>query len=80
MDQVSLAGLPALLSGPGTNPLNSTSNGAGPGSADSIALSEEEIQTTRCRFHPSVQCCWPNRILIIASQYQVLAALRSLAP
>ncbi|CAL8460551.1 g80 [Coccomyxa elongata] len=47
VNQVSLAGLPALLSGPGTNPLNSTSNGAGPGSADSIALSEEEIQTTR---------------------------------
>ncbi len=48
VNQVSLAGLPALLSGSPASDTDSASNGAGPGSIDSIALSEEEIQTTRC--------------------------------
>lgn len=48
VNQVSLAGLPALLSASRTSEPGNASNGAGPGSPDSIALSEEEIQTTRC--------------------------------
>ncbi|KAK9908998.1 hypothetical protein WJX75_005865 [Coccomyxa subellipsoidea] len=47
VNQVSLAGLPALLSASRASESGSASNGAGPGSLDSIALSEEEIQTTR---------------------------------
>lgn len=48
VNQVSLAGLPALLSGSSSNVSDSGSNGAEPGSAESIALSEEEMTTIRC--------------------------------